>query len=374
MNPMLVWPDMDEDGLDDEMENALALQVRPLLVFDLNENALNEDEPFALFQVRPVALKDSKNLSLRIRWVLLFAENGGYWPCSAFCDGSHEGDIKVITYEMSSKDGGITWETGSIALGDNSEFVWKKGSDIQYRSGSPIIYMSSGRHNPYFATYPEGLSSPYSTWGCCDMVNGRGRAILPEISNIGEIKAHPESSFFHDLAPHFKGRLVWTKEYFFTRKAGRISDKWLDNSITPYDPALVSIESFAEPGKFIRHKRFAGDVSAIVSARDRLGSRFYMRIAKPGGDVVMFESVNYPGYFLADKDSLIILLKPGTEELKKSAMFKKVKGLASKKMVSFKSLSAPDKYLRVKEGHLRVESGKGKSFRKDATFRIAVPM
>ena len=300
-NALILWPDRDLDGLDDAMETSLAETMRPILIFDSNETTLEKDEPVTLFQVRPADLSGRDEMTVRIRWVLLFRKSGGYGPCSTLCGGNHAGDIKTITYVMTSKDSGTTWETTEIALGEKETITWKKGHDkIGSKASHPQIIVSSGSHNLYFSTAPDGIKSPYSLFCCCDNIGGKGAVILPGIKNAGEPEAHPESYFTDTLAPAFPGYSAWGKDNFFSIWTGKIRDKWLTNKIIPRDASLCSIESMSSPGDFIRHKRFMGEVTKIVSARDRLDARFRIIPAASGKGMVMIESVNYPGYFLAD--------------------------------------------------------------------------
>jgi len=373
-NVFILWPDRDMDGLDDAMETSLAEIVRPIFIFDSNETALEKDEPLTLFQVRPVDLSGPDSMSVRIRWVLLFRNTGGYGPCSALCGGSHKGDIKVITYEMVSKDKGITWETGEISLGEKENLIWKNGFDrISSKASHSLIFISSGRHNPYFSPALDGMKSPYSLFGCCDNADGKGAVTLPGIKNSGEPEAHPEPDFINSLAPFFPGYSAWGAGNFFSLWAGKISGKWLKNKIIPRDASLCSIESFNSPGNFIRHKRFMGEVMKIISARDRLDARFRIIPAASGKGMVKIESVNYPGYFLADKDGRLSLIKPGSEEGKSAAVFKMEKGLKGKNTVSFISTTVKKSYVRERDGHLFVESGRGRLFKKETSFRITSP-
>ncbi len=373
-NALVVWPDRDQDGLDDAMETSLAERIRPILVFDSNETALEQDEPITLFQARPADLSSPDNMTIRIRWVLLFRKSGGYGPCSALCGGSHAGDIKTITFTMESKDKGLTWETTRITLGEKDTVAWEKGRDkIGSRVSHPQIFISSGSHNLYFSPAPDGIKSPYSLWGCCDNVDGKGTVILPEIKNAGEPEAHPEPGFADKLAPIFPGFSAWGKEYFLSIRTGKIRDRWLINKIIPRDASLCSIESFISPGSFIRHKRYQGEVSKIISARDRLDARFGIIPDTSGKGMVMIESVNYPGYFLADKEGRLSLIKPVSEEGKAAAVFKMENGLKGKNTVSFKSTAQNNFYIKARNGHLFVESGKGRLFRKEASFIITSP-
>jgi hypothetical protein len=371
---LIVWPDRDLDGLDDAMETSLAEKIKPIFVFDSNETALEKDEPIMLFQARPADLSSPDSMSVRIRWVMLFRKSGGYGPCSAMCGGGHAGDIKTITFTMASKDKGSTWETTGIALGEKETIAWEKGRDkIGSRASHPQIFVSSGRHNLYFFPAQGGIKSPYSLFGCCDNVDGKGAVILPVIKNAGEPEAHMEPDFTDSLAPLFPNCSAWGKEYFFSIWAGKIRDRWLTDKIIPGDASLCSIESFVSPGSFIRHKRYLGEVAKIKSARDRLDARFRIIPATGGKNIVMIESVNYPGYFLADNDGRLFLTKPGKEGERKATGFELRKGFKGRNTVSFKSTAKKDSYIRERDGHLFVESGRGGLFRKEASFTKASP-
>lgn len=373
-NAIIVWPDRDLDGLDDAMETSLAERIRPILIFDSNETTIEQDEPITLFQARPADLSSPDTMSVRIRWVMLFRKSGGYGPCSVLCGGSHAGDIKTITYTMESKDKGVTWETTRITLGEKDTIAWEKGRDkIGPRASHPQVFVSSGSHNLYFFPSEGGIKSPYSLLGCCDNVDGKGALSLPGIKNVGEPETHPEPFFADRLAPVFPGYSVWGGNYFFSIWTGSIRDKWLKNRIIPRDAFLCSIESMSSPGDFIRHKRYLGEVTKIISARDRLDARFRIIPDTSGKGMVMIESANYPGYFLADKEGRLSLIKPVSEEGKSAAVFKMEKGLRGKNTVSFKSTAQNKFYIKARDGHLFVESGKGRLFKQEASFRITSP-
>jgi hypothetical protein len=373
-NALIVWPDRDLDGLDDAMETSLAERVRPIFIFDSNETALEKDEPIMLFQARPANLSNPDNMTIRIRWVLLFRKSGVYGPCSALCGGGHAGDIKTVTFLMTSKDKGITWETVKITLDEKETISWEKGGyKIGSRVSHPQVFVSSGRHNLYFFPAQGGIKSPYSLFGCCDNIDGKGAVILPEIKNAGEPEAHPEPVFADSLAPLFPGCSAWGKEYFFSIWAGKIRDRWLTDKIIPREASLCSIESFVSPGSFIRHKRYRGEVTKIISARDRLDARFRIIQAAGGRNVVMIESVNYPGYFLADEDGRLSLIKPGKDDERKAACFEIRKGFKGRNTVSFKSTARENSYIRESDGHLFVESRRLWQFRKESSFRTTSP-
>jgi hypothetical protein len=87
----------------------------------------------------------------------------------------------------------------------------------------------------------------------------------------------------------------------------------------------------------------------------------------------MIESVNYPGFYLSGRDGRIVLAKPKDKDDLPLMIFIKRKGLAGCDYSSFESSEGKGLFIRVRDGHLFLESGRDKGFKKDATFKISPP-
>jgi hypothetical protein len=142
-----------------------------------------------------------------------------------------------------------------------------------------------------------------------------------------------------------------------------------------------SIRSFNFPDKYLRHHEFYGKLTQITTPIDKLDSTFRIVPGLANSRVtdtyryISFESWNYPGWYLVDKDGLLILTKRVLCDVNfnKAATFKQVQGLADKSACSFESYIDSTRYIRHRDYLFRVESGSGDLFRKDATYRLEVP-
>jgi hypothetical protein len=184
--------DQDADGLVDSAEEELAQAVRPWLVFDTHENARRPDEPFLVYQVRPLS---ARPLRARVTYLLLWERDGGYGPAS-WCGDSHIGDDQPVRVDLRSDDGwnfaverveiwGFTWPAHPAKFVDGKHFV---------------LYNSSGKHHFFFDTAFNEQRSPYSKWGCRESMDGRGASFLSKLSgNVGEPERHPEPPFVESL-------------------------------------------------------------------------------------------------------------------------------------------------------------------------------
>ena len=89
----------------------------------------------------------------------------------------------------------------------------------------PVIFLSAGKHHPYFAHLGvDGRASAYSTYGCTEAMDGHGDRVsaqlespaAPSVSlNVGESARHPDDVFVNDLGPlGFVGERAWGREPF----------------------------------------------------------------------------------------------------------------------------------------------------------------
>jgi hypothetical protein len=244
------------------LENVLADTFRPYYIFDDAEGArftFNADfgaeigvltsEPVTLFQVRPkirLSGAPSEVYRLKIRWLFLFRNDGGYGPGS-YCDGfdSHSGDNSPGTYYLESNDGGVAWMITSAALGDDLNLAWPyrlnssdrgRGSRLEvYDLTHPIVYMSAGKRHIYFTKdWDERQDSFYSDVplleDCNDDVNGLGDREFADLrqfrywgrpyNNVGEPELFDPPSgedvppFVNKLYPFYNDwRYSYSQEY-----------------------------------------------------------------------------------------------------------------------------------------------------------------
>ena len=227
--------DRDRDGLYDAEEGRLANRFRPYCIFDSAENARRSYEPVTLFQVRPLDLRNNANLRIKIKWVFLFRQDGGYGP-SSNCTNDHEGDNDTAFYELKSGDRGVTWNLLRIGVGGEGGLEWRPGkSGLKvFRNHHPVIYMSAHKHHEYFTTTYDHKDSFYSRWGCNDDVNGRGDRVLVDLqsvakpgfyNNVGERGHHPSPTFVNDLGRFYPGHSAWGTKKFY--ECGPNKDKWM---------------------------------------------------------------------------------------------------------------------------------------------------
>ena len=150
--------DRDGDCLDDDVEHAIARWYAPLFVFDSRENARRPDEPATLYQVTP--LGGCRAAAVELRYAYLFADDGGYVE-STFCSDRHPGDNQYLRLTLDLRDRAATlrhvWAWG---------FGWPT-HPLRFSGGShPVVFLSAGKHHPYFDTRVDGAGSPYSSVGC----------------------------------------------------------------------------------------------------------------------------------------------------------------------------------------------------------------
>jgi hypothetical protein len=226
--------DRDRDCLVDSMENALADAFRPYCIFDSDEGARQSFEPVTLFQVRPLDIQAS-NARIKMKWVFLFRNDGGYGP-SSWCGDSHGGDNDDAFYELTSNDAGTTWALVRVGLSFKG-LEWPTNSRLGvYAPTHPIIYMSGHKHHEYFTKDWNHQDSLYSGYGCNEDVNGQGAGVLVDLqslrrgryNNVGEPEHHPTPPFVNDLGHYYPGFTAWGGEDFF--EVGPISAKLMTHA------------------------------------------------------------------------------------------------------------------------------------------------
>jgi len=139
----------------------------------------------------------------------------------------------------------------------------------------------------------------------------------------------------------------------------------------------LSLRSYNYPDRYLRHQQYNGELTPITSALDKKDATF--RIVPGLADsmfqntfqFVSFESWNYPGWYLRDENGRLVLRRRPTGDYAFDcyATFKEVPGLTDGSASSFELYCRPGHFIRHRDYHLYVETGKGDVFKKDATFQ-----
>jgi hypothetical protein len=139
----------------------------------------------------------------------------------------------------------------------------------------------------------------------------------------------------------------------------------------------VSIEAFVAKGKFVRHANALAYVEPIVTTLASKDARFkkIKGLADPKG--VSFESHNFPEMYLRHRNGRLMVTSCPDEGDKSDATFFIKQGFASDQdgWVSLELLTHPGCFVRTKEGELWAEAKKeDATFRESATFRLIAPV
>jgi hypothetical protein len=195
--------DRDRDGIDDKQEHELAARFRPYFIFDSDEDARRPGEPVVLYQVR------AEGDAYRIVYAYLFALDGGYTE-SLFCGDRHLGDNQTVQVTVDRAAERLT-HAGA------GEYRWPRDGMFVHERTHPAIFLSSGKHHPFFDTSWDGVASPYSSWNCNDGVDGRGARVVAEVEsargwhNVGE----PDAPLIGELDGFgFPGDHAWARTPF----------------------------------------------------------------------------------------------------------------------------------------------------------------
>jgi hypothetical protein len=241
--------DRDADGLDDELENELALAFAPVHYNHSSENATRSaiyvaaggeavTEPATVFQVRPYGAD-----GILIQYMRLWLRD--VWG-SPTCPG-HRGDSQRHTLYLSTSPKGAAdharfWWVSGTDGGIQSDLRWNQG-DGSLRGAHFVrltgeqgparhlaVYFSKGKHHEYA---DSGWSGQADKECVADhaYVDGRGHEHAPpypmrvaslraplghgdalDVTNVGS-REHP---FFDDLEPYgFAGECVWNCGKFY---------------------------------------------------------------------------------------------------------------------------------------------------------------
>jgi hypothetical protein len=134
-----------------------------------------------------------------------------------------------------------------------------------------------------------------------------------------------------------------------------------------YSVSMIRSYNYSE--QYVRHSNYLGEISPMRSDLDREDASFTITPGLADPNKISFESANFPGYFLRDKDGRVRLHRnDGSQAFNDDATFAQVPGIADPSWSSFESHRYPGKFLRHRNFNLWVEKGHGELFRNDATF------
>jgi hypothetical protein len=140
---------------------------------------------------------------------------------------------------------------------------------------------------------------------------------------------------------------------------------------------FVSIESYNNPGLYIRHSYNLGELTQVISWQDKADATFKLVPGLANSDCVSFESSNFPGYYFRHQTWRIKLQPWASDDLyRNDATFcirPSIQPGAGTPWVSFESYNHPGYYIRHRNGHLYAEN-QGGPFRSDATFALVNPL
>jgi len=209
--------DRDGDCLDDGSEHVIARWFAPLFIMDSRENARRRGEPTVPYQVTSRGGCESD--SIELTYAYLFADDGGY-VASDLCDDSHPGDNQYLRL-------GLRYDSTTQAVVLESLWAWGftwPRHPLHFSDGHhPAIFLSGGKHHPYFDVRVDGRGSPYSSWGCAEAMDGRGAMIQTVVdaplatgwTNVGERDRHPPEFFLNDLTDlGYSGETAWSTSPF----------------------------------------------------------------------------------------------------------------------------------------------------------------
>jgi hypothetical protein len=134
----------------------------------------------------------------------------------------------------------------------------------------------------------------------------------------------------------------------------------------------ISFESKNYPGRFICDRNYQlwidpNDGSDLF----KLHATFQQQSGLADGAMVSFESVNFTGNFIRHKNyQLWIEPNDGSDLFRQDATFRQQSGLADGTLVSFESVNNPGYFIRHKNYQLWIDPNDGSElFKQDATFR-----
>jgi hypothetical protein len=178
--------DEDGNGLDDEIETALASCFVPEVRFDSRENALRVDEPQVLFSAYALGAR-----LIRLHFAFLFARDGGYvlgteFPCMT---DDHDGDVESVAVDVAFTDRDGGWFGAPVSMQtqhprDGSEQVAAAPS-ITLDGTHPVLYATAGKHHWLHRAETLTYACSCGPIGHCgkvhDRADGLGLSVVPPV-------------------------------------------------------------------------------------------------------------------------------------------------------------------------------------------------
>jgi hypothetical protein len=194
--------DEDGNGLDDEIETALASCFVPEVKFDSRENALRVDEPHVLFSAYAIGAR-----FIRLHFAFLFAKDGGYalgteFPCTT---DEHDGDVESVAVDvaLTDRDGGwfgvpVSMRTRDPRDGSERIAAVDAATRPMALSGThPVIYATAGKHHWLHRAETLTYACNCGPLGRCgsvrDRADGAGLSVAPPV-------VHHAPGFYADRA------------------------------------------------------------------------------------------------------------------------------------------------------------------------------
>lgn len=285
--------------------------------------------------------------------------------------GQHVLDTQII--EIPSSYGGYKYVRASA--GDE---IWLEGSQSVLGTWTPIGVLS---HSPAGAVQVVGRNvsamsgkivegpilfkyNDANKWGLLVDSYGTGGGYVPLWSSnpaVDNWQSLPSGSYNlgRDLKRH-GGILNLTAS-----ELARVTAQWGGTS------PVRRLQSVNYPDRYVRHASFRGRIDSSVSPVDDANFRVVKGLAANGPGYVSFASVNYPGYYLRQRETAIVL-EPydGSPQFTMDATFRQVPGLADGSASSFQSFYDPSMYIRHYAFELWVHPILSALDRSDATFRF----
>jgi len=238
VSPAHAFSDVDGDGLDDALEDALASQFFPYVWFDSGENsgctdpATATNPGTAVARVRPHPGDPAK---IAVSYAILYRRDCGDWYGS-----SHNGDVEPFSMTL-APNGGCPYGYGAFSLKTTGHTgTWFEHSDQRWlgnsctwgrlAGGSPSvakIYSAENKHANYafLSTCEDGAAGNDH---CSESFTRNYN-----VANAGEDNARR----FDELSAYqFPGEYAWSAVLFSgslsrSSNAGLVRDKLLDDGL-----------------------------------------------------------------------------------------------------------------------------------------------
>jgi hypothetical protein len=176
--------DEDGNGLDDDMERAIAQCAAPEFRFDCGEPwwSLGPQEPHLVFNTH-LHYIDGDDLLITVRFGAVWAYDGGFATSGGACHDTdeHAGDTQSLIVTIWVRPTGAGWivELESITYNGTTYFPDAPPHTEVSAEGRAIVYPSAGKHHWY--THPGEYD--YSVW-CGENAYGNCAIRVPTVEHV----------------------------------------------------------------------------------------------------------------------------------------------------------------------------------------------